>query len=138
MTLYMLDTNIASAAIRGDTGIDRRMRGLAPGTWCISAVTRSELRCGAELKPAATRLARIVEAFLAIADVAPWDTAAADAHGRLRAALQTKGSPIGVFDEMIAGHALAIGAVVVTDNVRDFARVPGLVLENWLRPVAGH
>lgn len=135
MTLYMLDTNIASAALRGD--IDDRMQQLLPGTWCISAVTRSELRFGLELKPGATRLARVVEAFLAVAEVAPWHTAAADAHGRLRAAMQLKGTPIGVFDEMIAGHALALGAVVVTDNTRDFARVPGLVLENWLRPVAG-
>lgn len=138
MTLYMLDTNIASAAIRGDAGIDARMQQLVPGQWCISAVTRSELRFGIELKPAVTRLARVVDAFLAVADVAPWDTAAADAHGRLRAVLQLQGTPIGVFDEMIAGHALAIGAVVVTDNVRHFSRVPGLELENWLRPGTDH
>lgn len=130
----MLDTNIASAAMRGDAGIDRRLSELVPGAWCISAITRSELQYGLALKPEATRLARVVNAFLAVADVAAWDAAAADAHGRLRAALQAQGKPIGVFDEMIAAHALAIGAVMVTDNIRHFERVPGLVVENWLRP----
>jgi tRNA(fMet)-specific endonuclease VapC len=64
--------------------------------------------------------------------------AAADAHGRLRAVSRLQGPPIGVFDEMIAGHALALGAVVVTNHTRHFARVPGLVTENWLPPAAGH
>lgn len=138
MNLYLLDTNIASAAMRGDAGIDQRLAQLAPGQWCISAITRSELRFGVERKPSATRLARVLEAFLSAAEVAPWDTAAADAHGRLRAALQLRGTPIGVFDEMIGAHGLALGAVVVTDNTRHFARIPGLAIENWLRPSADH
>ena len=132
--LYMLDTNIASAALRGDAGLDARLQNMPAGTWCISAVTRSELRYGIELKPQATRLAKIVQAFLAVAEVAPWDAAAADVHSRLRATLRGAGTPIGVFDEMIAAHALATGAVMVTDNTQHFARVPGLALENWLRP----
>ena len=130
----MLDTNIASAAIRGDAGIDQRLLELAPGSWCISAVTRAELRFGIALKPQATRVARLVDDFLLVAEVAPWDSDAADAYGQLRAALQASGTPIGVFDEMIAAHALATGAIMVTDNTRHFARVPGLILENWLRP----
>lgn len=129
----MLDTNIVTAALRRDAALDERMRGMTPGSWCISAVTRSELRYGVEKNPQATRLATIVQAFLAAAVAAPWDAAAADATGRVRALLKKQGTPIGVYDEMIAGHALALGAIVVTDNTKHFAQVPGLVLENWLR-----
>lgn len=133
MTLYMLDTNAASAALRGTAGIDARLQRLDPAQWCISAVTRAELRYGVALKPDATRLAQYVEAFLRATFTAPWDQAAADAHGMLRARLRLAGTPIGDFDEMIAGHALALGAVLVTDNMRHFRKVEGLALENWVR-----
>ena len=132
MPLYMLDTNVASAVIRGHEQAERRLRALPMDGWCISAITRSELRFGLALKPEATRLARIVNAWLDLAPVAPWDTAAADAHARLRAQLQLAGTPMGVFDEMIAAHAQALGAVVVTNNVRHFSRATGLAIEDWL------
>ncbi len=131
MTRYLLDTDTASAGIRGDPRLDAR---LAPGTlwWAVSAVTRAELRFGIALRPHALNLARRVEGFLAAAVTLPWDEAAADAHGRLRALLRQRGTPIGVYDEMIAAHALAVGATVVTNNVRHFSAVPGLHIENWL------
>lgn len=132
MALYMLDTNVASAVIRGHEQAEQRLRALPMDGWCISAITRSELRFGLALKPEATRLARIVNAWLDLAPVAPWDTAAADAHARLRAQLQLAGTPMGVFDEMIAAHALALGAVAVTNNVRHFSRATGLAIEDWL------
>ena len=78
-------------------------------------------------------MAAVVEAFLAVAHTAPWDERAADEHGRIRATLAGKGQRIGDFDEMIAAHALALRAIVVTDNVRHFSRVAGLRIENWLR-----
>lgn len=131
---YLLDTNMASAAMRGVPAVDARLRALQPTDWCISAVTRAELQFGVSLWPDATRIARVVEAFLAVAHTAAWDAQAADRHGRVRADLRRAGTPIGDFDEMIAAHALALGAVVVTDNLRHFERVGGLVLENWLRP----
>jgi tRNA(fMet)-specific endonuclease VapC len=133
MPFYMLDTNTASAAMRGMPGLDERLQKLDPEHWCISAITRSELRYGVALRTDATKLARYVDAFLLAATTLPWDEAAADAHGRLRAQLRQAGTPIGDFDEMIAGHALAIGAVLVTDNTKHFRRVDGLVLENWIR-----
>jgi tRNA(fMet)-specific endonuclease VapC len=132
MTLYMLDTNIASAAVRGATGIDDRLMGLDLSTWCISAITHAELRFGLALKPDAQRLIRCVEAFLDMSTTVAWDEAAADAHGRLRARQRLRGTPIGDFDEMIAAHALALGATLVTDNTQHFERVEGLALENWL------
>ena len=131
--LYMLDTNAVSAALKGIPQIDTRLAALAPSEWCISAITRAELRYGVALRPAAVRLARYVDAFLQTVWTADWDVKAADQHGRLRARLRQAGTPIGDFDEMIAAHALAMGAVLVTDNTRHFERVEGLSLENWLR-----
>lgn len=133
MTLYMLDTNAASAAMRGAPGMDERLRALDPAQWCISAITRAELRYGLALKPEAKNLAQYVGAFLQAATTAPWDQAAADTHGALRARLRRAGTPIGDFDEMIAAHALSLNAVLVTDNTRHFEQVVGLALENWVR-----
>lgn len=133
MIPYMLDTNAASEAMRGNPGFDARLQALAPGQWCISAVTYSEIRYGAVRRPEAVRLHRLVDAFLRTVFVLPWGAEAADRHGRLRAELKARGESIGDFDEMIAAHALAHGAIVVTDNTRHFGRVPGLVIENWLR-----
>ena len=105
----MLDTNIASAAIRGRPELDQMLLGLTPEQWCISAITRSELLYGLALRPKATTLARCVQAFLETARTLPWDETAADHHGQLRASLRLLGHPIGDFDEMIAGHALSLG-----------------------------
>lgn len=137
MTLYMLDTNAASEIIRGNRAFDERLQVLSPGQWCISAVTRSEIRYGAALLPQAVRLHRLIDEFLRIAPTLAWDDRAADQHGVLRVELRMRGKPIGHFDEMIAAHALATGAVMVTDNVRHFSLIPGLVIDNWLRPAAG-
>lgn len=131
--LYMLDTNAASAAMRGTPAVDEQLRRLQPRDWCISAITRAELRYGLALRPASLKLARLVEGFLEVARTAAWDAAAADEHGRLRAGLRLRGTPIGDFEEMIAAHAVALGAVLVTDNVKHFERVEGLRLADWLR-----
>jgi tRNA(fMet)-specific endonuclease VapC len=131
--VYLLDTNIVSVALKGNEVIDGRLRALTTADWCISAVTRAELRFGLALRPKATRLAEVVEEFLSVARTEAWDTRAADVHGQLRAALVNKGHRIGDFDEMIAAHAVALGATLVTDNVRHFTRVDGLRVENWIR-----
>jgi tRNA(fMet)-specific endonuclease VapC len=130
---YMLDTNAVSVVLRGHDGIDAKLNALQSDDWCISAVTRAELRYGLARKPEATLLARLVNGFLGQATTAPWDAGAADAHGKLRAALRKAGTPIGDFDEMIAAHALALDCVLVTDNVQHFKRVKGLQIENWAR-----
>jgi tRNA(fMet)-specific endonuclease VapC len=100
---------------------------------CISAITRAELRYGIARRTEATRLTDLVEGFLAIARCEAWDTRAADARGSLRARLADRGTRIGDFDEMIAAHALALDAILVTDNTRHFAHVEGLTVENWRR-----
>lgn len=129
----MLDTNMVSAALKGHPDVDAHLAQLSPEHWCISAITRAELRYGVALKPGATKLARLVDAFLQTTTTLAWDEAAADTHGRLRAQLRHAGTPIGDFDEMIAAHAIAASALLVTDNTRHFERVAGLHLENWIR-----
>ncbi len=133
MSLYMLDTNAVSAVMRGNASMDERLLQLDPADWCLSAVTHSEICFGLALRPHAATLARAARAFFAVATTLPWDTAAAEVHGRLRAQLREAGTPIGDFDEMIAAHALSVGAVLVTDNERHFRRIEGLVVENWIR-----
>ncbi len=130
--MYLLDTDTVSHALRGNL-LDDRLGRMDPAEWCISAVTRAELRYGVARRPEATRLAELVDAFLAVARCAPWDAQAADRHGALRSALRVSdGGTIGAYDEMIAAHALAMGAVLVTGNLRHFRRIPGLVVEDWV------
>ena len=133
MALYMLDTNAVSAVMRGNPLMDERLLQLDPADWCISAVTHSEICYGLSLRPEATTLIRAADAFLAVAITLAWDATAAAAHGRLRAQLRQAGTPIGDFDEMIAAHALSVGAVLVTSNERHFRRISGLAVENWIR-----
>lgn len=131
-TAYLLDTNIVSQLIRGPSPADQRLLQLHRDSWCISAVTRGELRFGVALRPDALRLRQRVDAFLDACRTAPWDSQAADCFGSIRADLRQQGQSIGYADEMIAAHALALDCTLVTDNVRHFQRVAGLRLENWL------
>ena len=133
MSLYMLDTNAVSAAMRGNPLMDERLLQLDAADWCISAVTHSEICYALALRSETTTLIRAAEAFFALAITLAWDAAAATAHGRLRAQLRQAGTPIGDYDEMIAAHALSLGAVLVTDNERHFRRISGLLVENWVR-----
>lgn len=129
--LYMLDTNVTSAALRGDLVIKDRLTDLPPGSWCISAVTAAEHLYGLAKKPAAARLAELVHAFLEVVVVKPWDRTAASELGHLRAYLARDGQMIGAYDGLIAAHALSLNLTLVTANVREFSRVAGLRIENW-------
>lgn len=127
----MLDTNVTSAALRGDLVIKDRLTDLPPGGWCISAVTAAEHLYGLAKKPAAARLAELVHAFLEVVVVKPWDRTAASELGHLRAYLARDGQMIGAYDGLIAAHALSLNLTLVTANVREFSRVAGLRIENW-------
>ena len=133
MILYLLDTNVVSAVLKRNLAVIRRLQEVPIEQWCISAVTRAELRYGIARLPRATRIAELVDQFLSTARTEAWDARAADVHGRLRADLAAKGRRIGDFDEMIAAHALALEATLVSDNVRHFSRIAGLKAENWVR-----
>jgi tRNA(fMet)-specific endonuclease VapC len=131
--VYMLDTNISSAAIRGDSVVSDKLDALPQAAWCISAVTVAEHVYDVAKRPQATTLARLVRAFLLVAEVLPWGWAAAEQQGELRADLESKGTPIHEYDLLIAAHALSEQLILVTDNEKHFCRVPGLVIENWLK-----
>ena len=96
----------------------------------ISSITEAELRYGAARRPDATTLHEIIEEFLLRTTILAWDSTAAQEYGLLRASLERAGQPIGNLDLMLAVHALAIGAILVT-NDRAFARIKKLKTENW-------
>ena len=128
----MLDTDTASYLIRGKTtALDARVAAVPPKRICISAVTRGELLYGMQLKDGAHRLAQVVDQFLIRVQCLPWDDTAATHFAAIAAELHKAGTPIGSMDAMIAGHAVAVGAVLVTNNARHFARVAALNIENW-------
>ena len=130
--LYLLDTDTSSYAIRGvSTTLDAALTAAAPGSLAISAITRAELMFGLEKRGNPRALARLVHGFLDRVTVLPWEAAAADCYARLRVHLERAGTPIGLFDTMIAGHTLALSAVLVTNNQKHFRHVKALKLENW-------
>ena len=132
MPLYMLDTDTVSYLVRGKTpALDAHVATVSPKRLCISAVTRGELLYGLKLKDGAHRLAQLVDQFLLRVQCLPWDEAAATHFASIAADLHKAGTPIGSMDAMIAGHAMATGTVLITNNQRHFSRVAGLTVENW-------
>lgn len=100
----------------------------------VSAITYAEMRFGCTGKKASPRHAQLADAFCSRLDaVLAWDRAAVDATTEIRAVLAAAGTPIGSNDAAIAGHAIASGAILVTNNVREFERVPGLQYEDWVK-----
>ena len=130
---YLLDTNIASFVIKGNsTAVDRRLVRVPMAQLAISAVTEGELRFGAARLPHATRLHNMIEDFFLRVAILPWDSDAAQQYGQLRAALEREGQPMGNLDAMIGAHALALSAILVT-NDRAFRRIKGLKVEDWTK-----
>jgi len=130
---WMLDTNICIAIIRRQPEVAiKRLRGKSVGQVGVSAVTVAELQHGAakSARPEPARSA--LSEFLLVLEVAPFDEAACVRYGMVRAKLEAGGKPIGPLDTMIAAHAVSLGVVLVTTNLREFRRVPGLTVEDWL------
>ena len=131
---YLLDTNIVSDLVRNPGG--RAAAGIArvgEDAVCTSIVVAAELRYGAAKKGSAA-LSKQLQAVLGALDVLAFETPADEAYGQLRADLERTGQLIGPNDLLIAAQAMALGCTLVTDNEREFARVSGLTVENWLRP----
>lgn len=130
---HLLDTDTCSYAIRGvSTVLDLRLERAEPGSLSISAVTRAELMYGLYKRGNPRALSLLVRGFLDRVAAMPWDALAADRYAQVQVQLERAGTPIGVLDAMIASHALALKAVVVTNNVRHFSAVRGLKVENWV------
>lgn len=127
----MLDTNIVSELIRNPAGPAARRARQEADAVCVSIIVAAELRYGCARK-GSPQLLRKVETFLAEVPVLPFDAPADAIYGRIRMELEAVGQPIGPNDLLIAAHAHAIGATVVTANVREFQRVRGLKVENWM------
>ncbi|PAU74697.1 type II toxin-antitoxin system tRNA(fMet)-specific endonuclease VapC [Halomonas salipaludis] len=132
MLKYMLDTNICIFTIKKRPPQVRDTFKRHHAQLCISTVTLMELIYGAEKSASPERNLEVVEGFAARLEVLDYDSHAAAHSGQLRAELAKSGTPIGPYDQMIAGHARSRGLVVVTHNVREFQRVPGLRVENWM------
>ncbi len=129
---YLLDTNILSPLIRDPHGpVARRVELVGAGVICTSIVVACELRYGAA-KRAAPVLTQRVEDLLDSLPVLPFDADADRHYAEIRALLERAGQPIGGNDLLIAAHCRSLGATLVTANQREFARVPGLALEDWL------
>lgn len=132
MSQYLLDTNILSHLVRDPRGsVARRIAEVGEQKVATSIVCAAELRFGARKKGSA-RLTAQVEAILGILSVLALEPPADAHYAELRTDLERRGTPIGGNDMLIAAHALTIDAILVTDNVREFARVAALKVENWL------
>jgi tRNA(fMet)-specific endonuclease VapC len=134
MTRYLLDTNIVSDLMRSPTSPSvSRLETVGEDRVYVSIVVAGELRFGAA-KKGSLRLQRDVEDTLSRLPVAALGVPVEERYALLRAELERAGTPMGANDLWIAAQALHDGSVLVTDNVREFGRVPGLRVENWLRP----
>ncbi|MEP1894777.1 MAG: tRNA(fMet)-specific endonuclease VapC [Alloalcanivorax venustensis] len=132
MLKYMLDTNICIFTIKNKPAEVREAFGRSQGQLCISSVTLMELIYGTERSAAPRENLAVVEGFAARLEVLDYDPQAAMHTGQLRAELARTGQPIGPYDQMIAGHARSQGLILVTNNTREFQRVPGLRIEDWV------
>ncbi|MDO9609423.1 MAG: PIN domain-containing protein [Brevundimonas sp.] len=133
MILYLLDTNAVSDLVRNPQGQVAQQYSLRAEDAATSIIVAAELRYGAERR-GSLKLRVQLDAVLAHLPALPFDTPADFAYAQIRSALERTGSTISANDLLIAAHALALDCILVTDNEREFSLVPGLRVENWLRP----
>ena len=130
---YMLDTNICIYVIKHKpVTVFQKLQNINPEDVCISSVTYAELVHGVEKSAAVEKNRLALSMLLANMEILDFDVDAADCYGKIRAALEKKGTPIGPLDMMIAAHAQSLGYTVVTNNVKEFSRVSALQIENWV------
>ncbi|MBT2297238.1 type II toxin-antitoxin system tRNA(fMet)-specific endonuclease VapC [Pseudomonas fluorescens] len=137
MLKFMLDTNICIFTIKNKPQAAREAFNRHHSQLCISAVTLMELIYGAEKSSAPEKNLGVIEGFCARLEVLPFTYEAAAHTGMIRAELAKTGKPIGPYDQMIAGHARSLGLIVVTNNLKEFERVPGLRIEDWTIATTG-
>ena len=129
---YMLDTNICIYAMKNKPEkVLKRLKEELNNGVCISSITLAELEYGMKRSSDPVKNEQALLRFIAPLSILPFGSAAASEYGEIRAYLQSKGTPIGPLDMLIAGHARAEDMILVTNNVREFERVPELEFENW-------
>lgn len=129
---HLLDTNICIYLIRQrSTPALERFEKFEVGEIGVSVITVSELRYGVEKSTRVEQNREALDQFLLPLEVLDFDLTATAAYGKIRTALEKQGTPIGPLDTLIAAHALSLDAILVTNNTREFERVPDLYLENW-------
>ena len=132
MLKYMLDTNICIFTIKNRPEHVRTRFEANINRMAVSTITAMELLYGAEKSAKPTQNLAVIESFLFHLTVLDYNQQAAAQSGELRAELERQGQPIGAYDVMIAGHARAAGLIVVTNNTKEFKRVAGLRIEDWV------
>jgi len=133
MTLYMLDTDMSSYIIRErPASVKNKFQQVSMHQLCISSITYAELLYGVERSSSQKTNRFHVDDFASRLYIKPWDEAAAEHYAQIRCYLEKNGTPIGGMDMQIAAHARSLNAVVVTNNMRHFERVPDLKIENWV------
>ena len=131
---YMLDTNICIYVIqKASMAVLERLRKVGVPNVGVSSITLSELEYGVEKSLAKKRNRIALASFLGPLEIAPYDEVAARAYGSIRCGLERAGTPIGSLDVLIGAHALSLGLTLVTNNEREFRRIPGLKIENWAK-----
>lgn len=135
MPVYMLDTDISSYIMkRSHDAVLRKLRTVSVSDVCISVITKSELLYGVEVSPRRRQDQIALDAYLQNVGVLEFPEEAALHYAQIRAALKSRGAMIGANDLFIAAHARCTGLKLVTNNAREFGRVPGLKVENWSEP----
>lgn len=131
--IYMLDTNICIYVMKKkpEKVLQRLKKELNNGV-CISSITLAELEYGMKHSSNPAKNEQALLRFLAPVSILPFGSSAASEYGEIRTYLQNRGTPIGPLDMLIAGHARAEKMILVTNNVREFERVPELEIENWV------
>ena len=129
---YMIDTNICIYAMKNKPEVvSQRIEEHLPLDVCISTIVLAELKHGIYKSANREKNESALNNFLRVFEILPFDAEAAIEYGKICAHLQKQGTPIGTMDMLIAAHALSKSLTIVTNNVREFERVPGLVIENW-------
>ena len=132
MLTYMLDTNICIYVMKTYPPAVLEAFNRLAEQLCMSSITLGELHYGAEKSMRRAENLTAIEHFVARLEVLPFAAKAAAHYGQVRAELERAGTPCGAHDMQIGGHARSEGLVVVTNNMREFARMPGVRVENWL------
>ena len=130
--MFLLDTNICIYIIKNKPPqVLAKFEQIDPSFLGISIITLAELEYGAAKSSNPRKNYQIIEDFVRYLDIFDWDRQVSRIYGEIRADLRKKGTPIGLLDTQIAAHCLSLDRILVTNNVREFERVPGLKIENW-------